>query len=83
MTIPRRHFFNAAYFCVINEHISFVVFVTLLHMVRDFQHQNCVNTDLLMHPKTCHIPKCFLVWFDFCFTALQHILGHFGHGQLP
>ena len=24
-----------------------------------------------------------LVWFDFCFTALQHILGHFGHGQLP
>ena len=22
-----------------------------------------------------------LVWFDFCFTALQHILGHFGHGQ--
>ena len=24
----------------------------------------------------------FLVWFDFCFTALQHILGHFGRGQL-
>ena len=23
-----------------------------------------------------------LVWFDFCFTALQHILGHFGRGQL-
>ena len=22
-------------------------------------------------------------WFDFCFTALQHILGHFGRGQLP
>ena len=22
-------------------------------------------------------------WFDFCFTALQHILGHFGHGQSP
>ena len=21
-------------------------------------------------------------WFDFCFTALQHILGHFRHGQL-
>ena len=21
-------------------------------------------------------------WFDFCFTALQHILGHFGRGQL-
>ena len=21
--------------------------------------------------------------FDFCFTALQHILGHFGLGQLP
>ena len=24
-----------------------------------------------------------LIWFDFCFTALQHILSHFGHGQLP
>ena len=23
-----------------------------------------------------------LVWFDFCFTALRHILGHFGRGQL-
>ena len=23
-----------------------------------------------------------LVWFDFCLTALQHILGHFGRGQL-
>ena len=23
-----------------------------------------------------------LFWFDFCFTALQHILGHFGRGQL-
>ena len=22
-------------------------------------------------------------WFDFCFTTLQHILGHFGRGQLP
>ena len=30
---------------------------------------------LLLHPR-------FLVWFDFCFTALQHILGHFGHSQL-
>ena len=24
----------------------------------------------------------FFFWFDFCFTALQHILGHFGRGQL-
>ena len=24
----------------------------------------------------------FLVWFDFCFTALRHILGNFGRGQL-
>ena len=24
----------------------------------------------------------FDFWFDFCFTALQHILGHFGRGQL-
>ena len=25
----------------------------------------------------------FVCLFDFCFTALQHILGHFGRGQLP
>ena len=25
---------------------------------------------------------CFGFWFDFCFTALRHILGHFGRGQL-
>ena len=24
----------------------------------------------------------FWFWFDFCFTALRHILGHFGRGQL-
>ena len=28
-------------------------------------------------------PLGFNFWFDFCFTALQHILGHFEHGQLP
>ena len=22
------------------------------------------------------------IWFGFCFTALRHILGHFGRGQL-
>ena len=22
-------------------------------------------------------------WFNFCFTALQHILGHFERGQFP
>ena len=26
--------------------------------------------------------KIIRFWFDFCFTALQHILGHFGRGQL-
>ena len=25
----------------------------------------------------------FVFFFYFCFTALQHILGHFGRGQLP
>ena len=24
-----------------------------------------------------------MLWFGFCFTALQHILGHFERGQLP
>ena len=40
---------------------------------------------------SAHIPHlwyitvmyCSKFWFDFCFTALQHILGHFGRGQLP
>ena len=33
---------------------------------------------------TCEIIGGFdqIFWFDFCFTALQHILGHFGRGQL-
>ena len=26
--------------------------------------------------------ESILVWFDFCFTALRHILGHFRRGQL-
>ena len=28
-------------------------------------------------------PRERLVWFDFCFMALQHILGHFERSQLP
>ena len=28
-------------------------------------------------------PSSFVDFFDFCFTALQHILGHFERGQLP
>ena len=29
------------------------------------------------------IPTSYgLVWFDLCFTAIQHILGHFGRGHL-
>ena len=28
-------------------------------------------------------PFNFLVWFDLCFTALQHISVHFERGQLP
>ena len=31
--------------------------------------------------RTIDMPS-ILVWFDFCFTALQHILGNFGRGQL-
>ena len=29
-----------------------------------------------------HYQEYDLVWFDFCFTALQNILGYFGRGQL-
>ena len=28
-------------------------------------------------------PRERLVWFDFCFRALQHILGHFERSQFP
>ena len=31
----------------------------------------------------CHWEIMLVCLFDFCFTALQHILGHFGRGQLP
>ena len=30
-----------------------------------------------------YFSKMFWIWFDFCFMALQHILGNFGHVQLP
>ena len=29
------------------------------------------------------LPPTMVFWFDFCFIYLQHILGHFGCGQLP
>ena len=29
-----------------------------------------------------HYKSIGTFWFDFCFTALQHILGNFGRGQL-
>ena len=42
---------------------------------------------LFLHPiDTAHVVWLWLAqqfWFDFCFTALQHILGHFEPGQLP
>ena len=38
----------------------------------------------LLYSPSLKLNILFLVWFwfDFCFTALQHILGHFGRGQL-
>ena len=43
------------------------------HTLRKLNHTSC--------EKSKH--KSGLVWFDFCFAALQHILGHFERGQLP
>ena len=41
------------------------------------------STDILLGRIKNIAPwRVVLVWFDFCFTALQHILGHFGRGQL-
>ena len=52
----------------------------------------CRIVDVCCLPAPAHQPFSFnsldlstpedLVWFDFSFTALQHILGHFGCGQL-
>ena len=44
------------------------------------------STLVTLHLITLHCIPAFHAlkfWFDFCFTALQHILGHFWHGQLP
>ena len=41
--------------------------------------ENCCNAKL----RCLHVLSSHFVWFDFCFMALQHILGHFGRGQLP
>ena len=40
------------------------------------------NTVKLYNSYFRTITAIFWVWFDFCFTALQLILGNFGHSQL-
>ena len=36
----------------------------------------------LVNSNICMYGNWLAFDFDFCFTALQHILGHFGRGQL-
>ena len=47
--------------------------------------QNRVSLLYGYHKSSNSDKKIFtcMVLFDFCFKALQHILGHFGRGQLP
>ena len=43
------------------------------------------GTTVLLEVRVYHylsLLRLGLVWFDFCFTALKHILGHFGRSQL-
>ena len=59
--------------------VSFVLFV----FFKDRSHRvGKVHTGRGPKPNRKH-RDIIVIWFDFCFTALRHILGHFGCGQLP
>ena len=42
--------------------------------------RSLLGTILLIFNHKAYLCQSF--WFDFCFTALQHILDHFRRGQL-
>ena len=50
--------------------------------LRSYFHEPQKNEIYFLNKWKGFQPKKFWSWFDFCFTALQHILGHFGRGQL-
>ena len=61
------------------------IFVNRLCLVRHIAF-NANRTHYQTSSKICFLYNWILnvlVWFDFCFRTLQHILGHFGRGQLP
>ena len=62
-----------------------------VHWVIQTRHKTFISNIAVFSEKTDvpHLPNqsmvaiSVMIWFDFCFTALQHILGHFERGQLP
>ena len=42
----------------------------------------CANSEDRGETAQAYLSLRWFDWFDFCFTALRHILGHFGRGQL-
>ena len=76
---------------VVACNLSQAIFVACNLTVHTVRQIADIFTCKIFPPKTCleYVEvwccqwKRKLFWFDFCFTALQHILGHFGRGQLP
>ena len=65
-----------------------IIFVTIQgHVTPKWLIRSGCNSnvwDIMPALVTCKFDEdWFDFWFDFCFTALQHILGHFGCSQLP
>ena len=49
----------------------------------NYGYTNCTSQLAMNNKGADQTAQMFWVWFDFCFTALQHILGRFERGQLP
>ena len=62
---------GTGYSYAMNEQICYNEFLFNVSISKSFGKFYMLKKDLYI-----------LVWFDFCFTALRHILGHVGRGQL-
>ena len=63
--------------------LPFGLLVPVKHAKYQNRHATLQQTVINLHNVMMLTLVSSLVWFDFCLTALQHILGHFGCGQLP
>ena len=65
--------------------LKFNTIIKFSFSVANRRNRTMLFCDLFVYLLPIHSENCTDVEkrFDFCFTALQHILGHFGRGQSP